>query len=339
MRQQAIVRAKKNVTERIILGLLTTVTVVFIAATFVQAQQAAKMPRIGFLFIGTKDQPHLESFRQGLRELGYVEGKNIVIEYRYAEGKNDALPALAAELVALNPDAILTTTPQASRALVQASSAIPIIMTGFDPVRIGLVNSLAQPGRNLTGLTSDAGPGMMGKRLELLKESFPKIKIVGLLTDAASEARESSSNLTQSAAKALLLQVKVVQLKDGADVERYYQSLKNLRVDALHMPPGSLTTLNSRRLIDLAAKLRVPAIYHTRIIVEEGGLMSYGVNFADLYRRAATYVDKILKGRKPTDLPIEQPMKFELVINLKAAKRIGLTIPPNVLVRADRVIK
>jgi putative tryptophan/tyrosine transport system substrate-binding protein len=312
---------------------------VLAAISFADAQQPAKMPRIGFLFIGTKDQPHLESFRQGLRELGYVEGKNILIEYRYAEGRHDALHALAAELVALNPDAILTTTPQASRALVQASSAIPIIMTGFDPVRIGLVNSLAQPGRNLTGLTSDAGPGMIGKRLELLKESFPKIKIVGMLSDAASEVGETSSDLTKTAAKALRLQVKVVYLKEGADVERSYQTLKNLRVDALHMPPGSLTTLNSRRFIDLASKLRVPAIYHTRILVEEGGLMCYGVNFADLYRRAATYVDKILKGRKPTDLPIEQPMKFELVINLKAAKHIGLTIPPNVLARADRVIK
>ena len=304
-----------------------------------QAQQSVRMPRIGFLFIGSKDQPHLEQFRQELRNLGYVEGKNIAIEYRYAEGKDDTLPALAAQLVALNLDVILTTTPQASRAVLQASRTIPIVATGFDPVRIGLAKSLAQPGGNLTGLTSNAGPGMIGKRLELLKETFPKIKIVGVLTNLTSETREGTDELTKTAAKALGLQIHHHYIKDATDIDRSFDVLKKLRVNALHVPLGSVTTLNSKRLIELAAKLRVPAIYPTQNLVEEGGLMAYGVNFGDLYRRAAIYVDKILKGKKPIELPIEQPMKFELVVNLKTAEQIGLTIPPNVLARADKVIK
>jgi ABC-type uncharacterized transport system substrate-binding protein len=307
--------------------------------SFTEAQQPANIPRIGFLFIGSKDQPHLESFRQGLRDLGYVEGKNIVIEYRYAEGKRDALPALAAELVALNLNTILTTTPQASRAVLQATSTVPIVITGFDPVRIGLAKSLAQPGGNLIGLISEAGYGMTGKRLGLLKEAFPNVKIVGLLTNPTSETRESTLDLTKTVAKALGLQIHPIDVKDGADIDRSFEPLKKLRVNALHPPADSITTLNSKRLIALAAKLGVPAIYHTPILVEEGGLMAYGVNFSELYRRAAGYVDKILKGRKPVDLPIEQPKKFDLIINLKAAEQIGLTIPPTVLARADRVIK
>jgi ABC-type uncharacterized transport system substrate-binding protein len=325
------------VQRKFVFWLLTT----FLLGTFgsIHAQQPAKMPRIGFLFIGSKDQPHLESFLQGLRDLGYSEGKNIAIEYRYAEGKRDALPALAAELVALNLDVILTTTPQASRVVLQATSTIPIVITGYDPVRIGLAKSLAQPGGNLTGLTSTAGPGMTGKRLELLKEAFPKIKIVGLLSNPLSETREESLDLTKSAAKALGLQIHYHDIKEGADIDRSFNVFKKVRVNALHVPNSAIPFLNSKRLIELATKLRVPAMYSTQILVEEGGLMSYGVNFADLYRRAATYVDKIVKGRKPADLPIEQPMKFELVINLKAAKQIGVTVAPNVLARADKVIR
>jgi putative ABC transport system substrate-binding protein len=304
-----------------------------------QTQQPPNIPRIGFLFIGSNDQPHLESFRQGLRDLGYVEGKNILIEYRYAQGNTNALPALAAELVALNLNVILTTTPQASRAVLQATSTVPIVITGFDPVRIGLAKSLAQPGGNLTGLSSEAGSGMTGKRLELLKEAFPSVKIVGLLMNPASETRESTLDLANTVAKALGLQIHSIDVKDGPDIDHSFEPLKKLRVDALRMPAGAITTLNSKRLIALAGKLGVPAIYHTPILVEEGGLMAYGVNFGELYRRAAGYVDKILKGRKPFDLPIEQPMKFELVINLKAAKQIGVEISPNVLARADRVIR
>jgi putative tryptophan/tyrosine transport system substrate-binding protein len=321
------------------LSSILVATLLLVLEVAAEAQQPTKIPRIGFLFIGSKDQPHLGSFRQGLRDLGYIEGKNIVIEYRYAEGNRNALPTLAAELVTLNLNVILTTTPQASRAVVQATSTVPIVITGFDPVRIGLAKSLAQPGGNLTGLSSEAGSSMPGKRLELLKEAFPNIKIVGLLTSPTSETRESTLDLTKTVAKALGLQIHPIDVKDGADIDRSFEPLKKLRVDALHLPAGQITTLNSKRLIALAAKLGVPAIYHTSILVEEGGLMAYGVNFPDLYRRAAIYVDKILKGRKPADLPIEQPMKFELVINLKAAKQIGVEISPNVLARADKVIK
>jgi putative tryptophan/tyrosine transport system substrate-binding protein len=321
------------------LSSILVATLLLVLEVAAEAQQPTKIPRIGFLFIGSKDQPHLGSFRQGLRDLGYIEGKNIVIEYRYAEGNRNALPTLAAELVTLNLNVILTTTPQASRAVVQATSTVPIVITGFDPVRIGLAKSLALPGGNLTGLSSEAGSLMPGKRLELLKEAFPNIKIVGLLTSPTSETRESTLDLTKTVAKALGLQIHPIDVKDGADIDRSFDPLKKLRVDALQLPSGQITTLNSKRLIALAAKLGVPAIYHTSILVEEGGLMAYGVDFPDLYRRAAIYVDKILKGRKPADLPIEQPMKFELVINLKAAKQIGVEISPNVLARADKVIK
>jgi putative ABC transport system substrate-binding protein len=318
---------------------LTLCTMLLALSVPTGAQQPTKIPRLGFLFIGSKDQPHLESFHQGLRDLGYVEGKNIVIEYRYAEGKPDALPALAAELVALNLDVIVTTTPQASRAVLQASSTIPIVATGFDPVRIGLAKSLAQPGGNLTGLTSDAGPGMTGKRLELLKEAFPRTNIVAMLLNPGGQFLDQTLEHAKTGAKALGLQIRPYYIKGAEDIDGAFDDLKKLRANALLMPGGAITTLNSRRIIELATKLRLPAMYQTRNLVEDGGLMAYGVNFGDLYRRAATYVDKILKGKKPTDLPIEQPTKFEFVINLKAAKQIGLTIPPNVLARADRVIK
>ena len=321
----------------LIRGLLTIL--VALSTAFAQAQQPAKIPRIGFLFFGSKDQPHLESFRQGLREFGYVEGKNIFVEYRYAEGKSDALAGLAADLVAQKLDVILTTTPQSSRAVIQASSTIPVVITGFDAVRIGMAKSLAQPGGNLTGLSSNSGPGQIGKRLELVKETFPNTKVVGLIMDPAAEMREETTDITKSAAKSLQLQIPLIYVKDPADIERSFDGLKKLGVNALHLPNGPITTLNSKQLIDLAVKYRVPAIFPTGNLVEAGGLMAYGVSFSDLYRRAAAYVDKILKGRKPADLPIEQPMKFELVINLKSAKQIGVTIPPNVLARADRVIR
>jgi putative ABC transport system substrate-binding protein len=275
--------------HKVILSLLAvSVLICFHPA---EAQQPKIVPRVGFLFMGSKDQPHLESFYRGLRDLGYIEGKNIVIEYRYAEGNRNALPALSAELVALNLNVILTTTPQASRAVLQATSTIPIVITGFDPVRIGLAKSLSQPGGNLTGLTSQAGSGMTGKRLELLKEAFPNVKIVGLLMNPASETRESTLDLAKSVAKALGLQIHPIDVKEGADIDHSFEPLKKLRVDALHMPAGLIATLNSKRLIALAAKLGVPAIYETTISVEEGGLMAYGVNFGDLYRRAACYVD------------------------------------------------
>ena len=305
------------------------------------AQQRAKVPRIAFLFMGSKDQPHLESFRQGLRDMGYVEDKNIAIEYRYAEGKPEALPVLAAELVRLNVDIILTTTLQASRVVLQATSTIPIVAVGSgDPIRDGLIKSLARPGGNLTGLSSSAGPGMIGKRLELLKEAVPRISVVG--TPWSPEAGQIAGVELEEAkttAKALGIQIRRYEIRSAGDIDRAFEALKKLRANALLIPGAPLMTQNTRRIAKLALKFRLPSIYQTRQFVEDGGLMAYGVNFGDLYRRAPTYVDKILKGARPADLPVEQPRKFELVINLKTAKQIGLTIPANVLARADRVIR
>ena len=304
------------------------------------AQQPAKTPRIGFLFVGSKDQPHLESFRRGLRHLGYVDGKNISVEYRYAERKSDALPALAAELVALDLDVILTTTPAATRAVLQASSAIPIVGIGFDPVATNLVKSLARPGGNITGLSSSTGPDMMGKRLDLLKEAFPKITIFTMLWNPdVGRFAEQVLEGAKRGAKALGIHLRPHEVRSIGDIDRAFDHLKKTHTDALLIPGGALMTLNSKLLVDLAIKLRLPAIYQTGQFVEDGGLMAYGVNYGDLYRRAAVYVAKIVKGAKPAELPVELPMKFELFINLKTAKQIDVTIPPNVLARADRVIK
>ena len=325
--------------KKIIAWLLTTVLLATVSLA--DAQTLAKIPRIGFLFIGSKDQPHLESFRQGLRDLGYVEGKNIAIEYRYAEGKPDALPALAAELVGLNVDVLLTTTLQASRAALQATSTVPIVGVGLgDPVRDGLVKSLARPGGNLTGLSNTAGPGMIGKRLELLKEAVPRISVVAMLWNIeAGQLASVALEEAKTGAKALGIQIRPYEIKSAGDIERAFDDLKKLRANALLITGGPVVTRNSRRIAELATKLRLPAMYNSRQFVEDGGLMAYGVNFGDIYRRAATYVDKILKGRKPIDLPVELPMKFEFIINLKTAKQIGLTIPQSVLYRADKVIK
>jgi putative ABC transport system substrate-binding protein len=306
-----------------------------------EAQTPAKIPRIGFLFIGSKDQPHLDAFRQGLQDLGYVEGKNIAIEYRYAEGKPDALPTLAAELVGLNVDVILTTTVRASTVLLQTTSTIPIVGVGLgDFVDAGLVKSLARPGGNLTGLSNSAGPGMRGKQLALLKETVPSISVVAMLWNIdAGQLATGALEEVKTAAKAFGIQIRPYEIKSAGDIEHAFDDVKKLRINALLITGGPVTTRNSTRIADLASKLRLPAMYNTRQFVEDGGLMAYGVNFEDIYRRAASYVDKILKGAEPADLPVEQPTKFELVINLKTAKQIGLTIPPNVLARADRVIK
>jgi putative ABC transport system substrate-binding protein len=308
------------------------VAVLLTVGLIAEAAQPAKPPRIGFLFIGSKDQPHMEKFRQGMRDLGYAEGKNILIEYRYAEGNADAVPGLAAELVALNLDVILSTTPAANRALLQATSTIPIVSVGGSVD--GLVKSLAQPNGNLTGLTANAGPGMWGKRVEILKEAFPKIRVVGMFGGGSGTNEDASAG-----AKVVGVQVRPVEIKNTNEIDRLGDELRKIRADGLLIGVGPIAILSLRKIAELAAKLRLPAMCQTPQYVEEGGLMAYGVNFGDLYRRAATYVDKILKGRKPADLPMEQPMKFELVINLKTAKQIGLTIPQSLLYRADKVIK
>jgi ABC-type uncharacterized transport system substrate-binding protein len=327
--------------NRKIFGVALYAMLAALCLSLADAQQPARIPRIGFLFMGSKDQPHLESFRQGLRDLGYFEGKNIAIEYRYAEGKPDALPALAAELVGMNVDVILTTIPQASRAVLQVTSTISIVVVGAgDPVRDGLVKSLARPGGNLTGLSSSAGPGIVGKQLELLKEAVPKISVVAMLWNPeAGQFAGVAIEEAKTAAKALGLQIRPYEINSTEDIDRAFDDLKKPRANALLIPGGPVVTRNSRRVVERAIKLRLPSMANSRQFVEDGGLMTYGVNFADLYRRAATYVDKILKGRKPADLPVEQPMKFELVVNLETAKQIGVTIAPTVLARADRVIK
>ena len=306
-----------------------------------EAQQPMKIPRIGYLYVAfpSTSPARTEAFRQGLRELGYVEGKNIVIEYRYAEGKRDRLPALAAELVRLKVDVIVSGGPQTTRSAKQATITIPIVMAAdSDPVRNGFVASLAHPGSNITGLAT-LTPEISGKRLELLKETFPRLSRLAVLGTSTEPGNALSLRETELTARAFGVQIQYLEVPDPKDIGAAFQAASKGRVDAVLVLPG--TVLNSRRtqIVDLAVKTRLPAIYYAAEWVEDGGLMSYGMNFNDLFRRAAVYVDKILKGRKPADLPVEQPTKFELVINLKTAKQIGLTIPPLVLALADKVIR
>jgi len=302
-----------------------------------EAQQSPKYARIGWLHPGSSPNPWLETFRQGLRELGYVEGRNITIEERWGDGRADRLPGLAAELVRLNVDVIVTGTTPAILASKQATPTIAIVMGGSaDPVGTGLVASLARPGGNVTGLSMMA-PDVDGKRLEVLKETVPKIARVSMILDRANRGMLLKFKEAEIAAGALELRLEAVEVQEPYNFEGAFFAMTRKRPDALIV--SALFVTHRKQIVDLAAKNRVPALYDTHEYVEAGGLMAYGPSVADLFRRAATYVDKILKGRKPADLPVEQPTKFELIINLKTAKQIGLTIPPNVLVRADRVIK
>jgi putative tryptophan/tyrosine transport system substrate-binding protein len=318
-------------------------SIVILASTHLaKAQQPKKVPRIGYLGATSLSASldRTEAFRQGLRELGYVEGKNIVIEWRYAEGKLDRLPALAAELVRLKVDIIVTSGPIPTRAAKEATVTIPIVMAqDSDPVANGFVASLARPGGNLTGL-STLRPELSGKQLELLQEIIPKLSRVAVLGTSAHPGNAQSLKEVELAAKAFGVKLQHLDVLDLKDIETAFRAASKGRVDAvLFLVAGGVATDHRTSIIDLAVKSRLPTMYPQNTYVEDGGLMSYGVSFTDLDRRAATYVDKILKGRKPADLPVEQPKKFELTINLKAAKQIGLTIPPNVLARADKVIK
>jgi putative ABC transport system substrate-binding protein len=303
-----------------------------------QAQQTKNVPRIGILFIGGRNQPHLEAFKQGLRERGYTEGKNIALEYRYAEGKEDRLPELAAELVHLKVDVIVTTADNSARAVQQITKTIPIVLTTGDPVASGLADSLAKPGGNVTGLTVLLAD-LSGKRLEILREAFPKTTRVAALWNPSERVARTVFEETKVAAQGLSLQLRSFEVQALQDIEKAFAEMPKVRPNALLVILSPLVTLHSQRIVEMALKQHLPGIYPTRQFAEEGGLMAYGPLIGDLYRRAATYVDKILKGAKPADLPVEQPMNFEFIINLKAAKQIGVTIPPNVLVRADRVIK
>ena len=326
-------------TKAVLFWLMTTILLA--TAPAAHAQQPTKIPRIGFQL----DSPasslasRIEAFRQGLRELGYVEGKNIVIEWRFAEGKFDRLPELAAELVRLKVDVIVSPGPTVTRALKEATSTIPIVMAqDTDPVGSGFVASLAHPGGNITGLSALA-PEMSGKQLELLKEIIPKLSRVAVIGNSTNPGDAQSLRETVLAAGTFEIYLRYLDVLDPKDIETAFRAALKGRADAVLVLGNPILNSHRKQIVDLAAKHRLPATYARPEYVEAGGLMYYGTNYNDLYRRAATYVDKILKGAKPADLPVEQPTKFELVINLKAAKQIGLTIPPNVLVRADRVIK
>ena len=326
---------------------IATLSVIFalglvLARVSSEAQQPTKAPRIGYLGGPSLSSlaPRIEAFRQGLRELGYVEGKNIVIEWRSAEGKLDRLPDLAGELVRLKVDVIVTTGPANTRSAKEATSTIPIVMTqDNDPVGNGFVASLARPGGNITGL-STLRADLSGKMLELLKEILPKLSRVAVFGTSTQPGNAQALKGIELAAGAFGVKLQHLDVLDPKDIETAFRAAGEGRADAiLMMVAGGVARAHRTEIVELAVKSRLPVIYQSPSVVEAGGLMSYGVNLNDLDRRAATYVDKILKGAKPADLPVEQPMKVEFIINLKAAKQIGLTIPPNVLARADQVIQ
>ncbi len=303
-----------------------------------QAQQPKKVPRVGFL---TESSARTEAFWEGLKELGYVRQKNIIVEERSSGQKSGSLPTLAAELAGLKVDVIVTVGTSATQAAKNITKAIPIVMTFVsDPVGFGFVASLARPGGNITGLTN-FGPELSGKRLELLKEVLPRSSRVAILLDPAVPLYAFLLKEMRAPATALGMKLFSVELRgrNSNQVEDAFVTVKKLHPDALVVLPSPSSSLGTKKIVELAAKYRFPATYHWEEYVEDGGLMHYGPSLPDMYRRAATYVDKILKGAKPADLPVEQPTKFEFIINLKAAKQIGLTIPQSVLYRADKVIR
>jgi putative ABC transport system substrate-binding protein len=332
-------KSGKNMKRKI--TVLTLCVMLFALCFPAVAQRPKKVPRIGFLIAATRDtqSARTEAFRQGLRELGYIEGQNVAVEYRYAEGKTDRLPELAADLVRLQVDVIVASNNIVARAASNATKIIPIVIaSGADPVAAGLVVSLARPGGNVTGLTNvttDLGV----KRLELLKEIVPRLTRVAVLPSPGSLGLELKE--MRAAAPSLKIQLHMLEVRVADDLERAFEGATKVGAGALAVTadPTGLFVANQKQIVELAAKKRLPAIYTSSTYVNAGGLMSYAANDLENYRRAAVYVDKILKGTKVADLPIERPKKFEFIINLKAAKQIGLTIPPHVLARADRVIK
>jgi putative tryptophan/tyrosine transport system substrate-binding protein len=325
---------RKKITRLAVCALL------FELCSSVQAQPT-KVSRIGYLSSASPSAgaSRIQAFHQGLREVGYVEGKNVVIEYRYAEGKLDRLPALAAELVRLKVDVIVTSAAVATRRAKETTVTIPIVMAqDGDPVGSGHVASLARPGGNITGLSS-LSPEISGKRLELLKEIVPRLSRVVVLGTSTSPGSAQGLRETELAARAFGAQLQYLDILDPKDIESTFREASKGRADGVLVLSSPVFNSHRTQVVELAAKSRLPTIYYATEWVDDGGLMTYGTNIADLYRRAAVYVDKILKGAKPADLPVERPIKFEFIINLKAAKQIGLTIPPNVLARADKVIR
>jgi putative ABC transport system substrate-binding protein len=320
---------------------LTLCAMLFALCFSAQAQQPIKTPRIGFLTPASRSAvlARTDTFRQGLRELGYVEGKNIVIEYRYANGKLDHLPSLAGELVRLRVAIIVTGGSASTRAAKEATATIPIVMTQDpDPVGNGFIARLARPGVNITGL-SNLVSDLTGKRLELLKEIIPKLTRVAVLGFSTEPGNLQQLREAETSAQVFRLKLQHLDVLHPQDIESAFSAASKGRAEAVLVLAGSVFNSHRVQIAELAVKSRLPAMYINPTYVEDGGLISYGASITDLYRRAATYVDKILKGARPADLPVEQPQKFELVINLKAAKQIGLTIPPNVLARADKVIR
>jgi putative ABC transport system substrate-binding protein len=306
-----------------------------------EAQQQAKMPRIGWLAAGSSTPTLNDAFRDGMRQLGYVEGTNVVIVYRHTEGKFDRLLNLASELVHLNVEVIFASGGgQPVLAAKKATATIPIVMSNVDdPVAFGLVASLARPGGNITGLSATPGLELNGKRLELLKDTLPKLSRVAILWNPEHVLQVHIKNEYEAAASRLGMNVQFVEMREPNDLEPVFSAIKKERAEALVTVNSPLVTSQRTRIAEFAVNSRLPTISAESRWTDVGALMSYGASYSDMYRRAATYVDKILKGGKPAELPVEQPTKFELTINLKAAKQIGLTIPPSVLARADKVIK
>ena len=315
-----------------------TLGVFLVALCFAaEAQETKKVPQIGYLDGASLSAARMEAFREGLRELGYIDGKNIMIEWKSADGKVDRLAALVAELVRLKVAVIVSAGATGTRTAKQATTTIPIVMAqGPDPVGNGLVASLARPGGNVTGLSSLTAD-LSGKRLELLKEILPKLSHVAVFETSTSAGNTRQLGETELAARAFGVTLQYLDVKGANDIETAFRAATKERSEAVLVLASPVTISQQAQIVEHAAKSRLPVMYHRREAVEAGGLVSYGVSFPDLDRRAATYVDKILKGTKPADIPVEQPMKFEFVINLKAAKQIGLPIPPNVLARADKV--
>jgi len=306
-----------------------------------EAQQPPKVSRIGYLGLSfpSANAARIEALQQGLRDLGYIEGKNIVFEWRWAEGKADRIPDLAAELVKLKVDIIVTGGSTATRTAKKATVTIPIVMSqDSDPVGSGFVASLAKPGGNITGLSSYAAE-LSGKRLELLKEVLPRLSRVAVLGNSTAPQNARALKDTELAGDALGMKLQYLDVLGPKDIETAFRAASNGRAEGLLVLNSFVVSAHQKQIIDLTLKNRLPAVYGQPEFMEIGGLVYYGASYTDLFRRAAAYVDKILKGTKPADLPVEQPKKFDFIINLKAAKQIDLTIPPNVLVRADKVIK
>ena len=319
---------------------VAAILLLLIAPLAGDAQPPAKFARIGLLTLAVAPStPLAEAFRQGLREHGYVEGQNLAFEYRYAEGRADRLPALAAELVRLKVDVIVTESNMAALAAKSATETIPIVMAiAGDPVKAGVVGSLARPGGNVTGLTL-MHPELSGKRLQLLKEAVPRIALVAVIWNPTDPAAVDFLRETEVAARSLGLRLHVIEARAPAELDAAFKAVADARPSAFFTLPGGMFQDNQTRILEFAKKNRLPGVFPNRVFVEAGGLISYGPNLAASSRRAAAFVDKLLKGAKPADLPIEQPTKFELVINLKTARALGLTIPASVLVRADQAIE